>query len=298
MSEMIRIGDPQYPISLLPFDNKPEQLYYSGELSLLESRCIAICGSRKCTPYGVEITKRIASAAARAGLTVVSGMARGIDAVAHRSALSIGGKTIAVLGCGVDVCYPRSNRPLYREILEKGLILSEYPDGAPPVQWQFPQRNRIISGICEAVVITEASGRSGALITAEHALEQNKEVYAVPGSILSENSMGCNKLIQEGAILLTDPGQVLRDMSLDPVNVETVLPLLGEDEKTVYGIVARYGSVTMNRLYAETLLAPQMVNGLVTLLEIKGLVVTSMDEVYISKIDVDTTSELWKNYNE
>jgi DNA processing protein len=289
---MIRPEDIAYPDLLKELDNRPEQLYYIGDVSLLRTTCLAICGSRRCTPYGAKVTRMIAAAAARCGVTVVSGMATGIDSAAHRGALEEGGKTIAVLGCGTDICYPRNNRTLYQEIKEKGLILSEYPDGTGPTHWRFPQRNRIISGISEAVVVTEAALRSGALITAEYATEQSRAVMAVPGNILSNNSAGCNKLILDGAIMITDPCQALRELDINPVDDQEVLPDLGEDEKLVYTIVRRYGSVTMERLYRETLMAPQVVNGIVTLLEIKGLVISSMDGVYMSKFDIDTSSEL------
>ena len=195
----IRRGGQYYPALLENIHRPPDILYGTGNAAVLKNRCVAVVGARRATSYGKRAAYQIGRRLAESGLTVISGMAYGCDAEAHRGALEAGGATAAVLGCGVDICYPAANAPLRRRIAEKGLLLSEYEPGTPPRPYRFPQRNRIISGICEAVVIAEAGLSSGSLITAECAAEQGRRVFAVPGSIFAPGSLGCNKLIQDGA---------------------------------------------------------------------------------------------------
>ncbi|HZG15067.1 MAG TPA: DNA-processing protein DprA [Candidatus Bathyarchaeia archaeon] len=199
----ITIHDQEYPEMLRQIPDPPLILYYRGNLAFLHQPIIAIVGSRKPTPYGKDACAVICKQLAEAGMVIASGMAYGIDAEAHRTALRMKAPTIGVLGCGIDQVYPTIHRPLYREVEEKGLLLSEYPPGAQPVPGYFPERNRIISGLALGVVVVEAAVKSGSLITAQFALEQGREVFAVPGPVFSPLSAGPHNLIKEGAKLVT-----------------------------------------------------------------------------------------------
>jgi DNA processing protein len=198
----LRPGDPRYPALLRPIPSAPA-LYVRGELHADDALAIAIVGSRRCTPYGIAATEQLASDLAARGVTIVSGLARGIDTAAHRSALAAGGRTLAVLGCGVDVVYPRENVPLARAIESQGAILSQFPPGMPALAGHFPARNRTLAGLALGVVVVEAAERSGALITAGFAGDLGRETFAVPGRITSPTSVGANRLIQDGAKLVT-----------------------------------------------------------------------------------------------
>ena len=204
--EKIPLDNKNYPKLLSQIADPPKQLYCRGNFNLLNSECVGVVGTRKLTPYGKESAQYITRGLATAGFTIVSGLAMGIDAVAHQAALDTGGKTIAVLGGGVDnrSIGPQINFKLAMDILQNnGLIVSEYPEGFHPNEKTFPQRNRIISGLSRGVVIVEADKESGALITAYCALDQNRDVFAVPGNIFSNKSIGSNELIKKGAKLIT-----------------------------------------------------------------------------------------------
>ncbi|WP_028986562.1 DNA-processing protein DprA [Thermicanus aegyptius] len=231
-------GESDYPRRLEEISNPPFLLYSLGDSSLLaESRLISIVGTRKPSSYGQIVSHKLAADLAGKGWGVVSGMASGIDSFAHRGALSVRGKTIAVLGCGVDVVYPPENEDLYHEIGERGLLLSEYPPHMPPARGLFPQRNRIISGLSRGVVVVESHHRSGSLITAEWALEQGREVFAVPGSILSAKSAGPHRLIKEGAKLVTSAQDVLDEFSFS-IQPE-LFPEKEKEGKTFVGDLTR-----------------------------------------------------------
>lgn len=197
----VTLKDAAYPRLLREIHDPPATLFHEGDLTLLELPCIAVVGSRRASPYGRNAARAIARQLARSGVVVVSGLARGIDAAAHEEALAHG-RTIAVLGTGIDVTYPREHRRLRDRIAAAGLLLTEFPPGRAPVAANFPVRNRIISGLSLGVVVVEASTRSGSLITARMASEQGREVFAVPGSIFAGGSEGCHRLIQSGAKLL------------------------------------------------------------------------------------------------
>ena len=209
--------DEEYPSRLKEIYDLPPVLYIRGSLSPEDDWSIAVVGTRRPTYYGREVTEQIAGDLARNKITIVSGLARGIDATAHRAALDAGGRTIAIFGCGLDVVYPSDHVKLARQIIERGALVSEFPLGTRPKAENFPRRNRIMSGLSLGVLVVEARDKSGALITVGWALEQNREVFAVPGSILSPTSRGPNRLIQEGAKLVSDSYDILEELNLTVV---------------------------------------------------------------------------------
>ncbi len=235
---ILTIQDAAYPGRLKNIYDPPCLLYWKGRLPAFdEEAAVAVVGTRKCTPYGVDCAERLGYGLTHGGAVVVSGLAKGVDAAATRGALRAGGVTAAVLGCGLDVCYPRENRYLYEDVAAAGVLLSEYPPGTEPAAHHFPARNRILSGLCVAALIIEAPERSGALITAETALEQGRDVFAVPGPINAENSVGCNRLIRDGAGLVTDAADILREY--EARFPEKLSPLEGREEPKVLGYQAR-----------------------------------------------------------
>lgn len=208
----VALVDPEYPALLKEIIDPPLALFYRGDLSLLRQPLVAIVGSRRASPYGINAARELAQRLVSAEVGIVSGLARGIDAAAHEATLASSGRTIAVLGTGIDVLYPRSNRRLTAQIAEQGLVLSEFPPGAAPLAQNFPIRNRVISGLSLGVVIVEATSRSGSLITARTAAEQGREVFAVPGSIFSPGTEGTHRLIQYGAKLVHDVDDILEEL--------------------------------------------------------------------------------------
>jgi DNA processing protein len=212
---LVTLSDSRYPARLKEIFDPPIVLFARGRVELLNSLNLGIVGTRRPTPYGLAVTERLSGDLARAGLTIVSGMARGVDTAAHRGTLAAGGNTIAVLGCGADLVYPSENRRLAAEIAAKGLIISEFPMGAPAYPQNFPIRNRIISGLSLGVLVTEGAQYSGSSITARLALDQGREVFAVPGSIISKMSWGPNLLIKQGAKLVQDWNDVVVELPPD-----------------------------------------------------------------------------------
>lgn len=210
--EVIPIADVNYPAALREIYDPPITLFAKGNLDFLGEKSIGIVGSRDATSYGFNTAKELSYSLAQNNIVIVSGLARGIDKAAHIGALNAGGKTIAVLGCGVDICYPNENMVIYKEVLKRGLIISEYIVGTKPEAGNFPARNRIISGLSNGVVIVEAKAKSGAIITADFALEQGRAVYAIPGNINSIQSEGTNDLIKQGAKTVTSITDVLEDL--------------------------------------------------------------------------------------
>lgn len=210
---VLTIGDREYPSLLKLIYSPPPLLFYKGE-KIKESKFnLAIVGTRKCSSYGAEVTRYISRELSKMGITIVSGLALGIDSYAHKEAIKEKGGSIGVLGCGIDIIYPEEHRSLYSKMIENGSLVSEFFPGTPPIKSNFPSRNRIISGLCHGVVVIEAGEKSGAIITCDHALNQNREVFAVPGSIFSDRSKGCHKLIREGAKLVEDVDDVLEEFS-------------------------------------------------------------------------------------
>ncbi|MEW6429045.1 MAG: DNA-processing protein DprA [Thermodesulfobacteriota bacterium] len=209
---IVTMADERYPDLLRHSPDVPLVLFVKGDSGLLAGDCLAVVGARAASVYGLEVAEKYAAMLARAGLTVVSGMAMGIDAAAHRGCLTAGGRTIAVLGCGLDIVYPGQNRELYRRIGESGALVSEYPLGTKPDAFRFPARNRIISGLSLGVLVVEAAKRSGSLITAELALEQGREVFAIPGRVDSPKSAGTHRIVQQGGKLVQCLDDILEEL--------------------------------------------------------------------------------------
>lgn len=267
----IELGDSRYPRLLAAIHDPPAALHARGSagLGVLSLPAVAIVGSRACSPYGAQVARSVARAVAAAGAVVVSGLARGIDAEAHRGALEAGGVTVAVLGCGVDRDYPAAHAALAARIRECGLVISEYEAGTPPAPWQFPARNRIIAGLCAATVIVEARERSGALITADFALEEGREVFVVPGEITSSLSRGTNQLLRQGAAPLLDPEDALDPLGLTPLRSPP--PVLAAATAAVLAAV-RAGAPAIDDLARATGLAASAVAAALAELEVLGQV--------------------------
>lgn len=282
-STIIYKEDSIFPEFLKNISDAPLALYCAGDISLLNRDCVAVVGARKCSEYGRQVALKIGETLAKNDIVTVSGMAEGIDASAHLGALKVGGKTIAVLGSGVDVCYPRCNKNLYDRIIDEGLIISEYPLGTKPKPFYFPRRNRIISAISKAVTVVEASSGSGSLITAEIAAEQGKEIIAVPGNINSTFSLGCNKLIADGASIMTVPEDVLRIIGVDPKLQKEEFVEMGEDERKIFNILKEEGELTLEYLCKILGKEPSLISGLIAVMEIKGLVSYQLGKIFIAK---------------
>lgn len=283
----VYIKEDNYPGLLKEITDPPDPLYYIGDLSLLDKECIAIVGSRKTTQYGRWTARTLGKKIAMAGGVVVSGMAAGIDACAHWGAVDAAGEkdcinTVAVMGCGIDQCYPKGNRELWDKIISKGLVISEYPPGTEATRYTFPQRNRIISGVSGAVVVVQAPNSSGALITAERAAEQDRDVYVVPANINSEYNFGSNKLLLDGASPLVIMDDLLADRGLFNDFSEAEMEL-GIEEKKILDEILKKGERTADQLAAELKISVAEINGIVTIMEMKGIVCTSLGKIFIAK---------------
>ncbi len=286
--DVITLRDESYPALLRQIADPPPVLYVRGRLADADQQGVAIVGTRRATPYGRTVAERLARDLALAGLTVISGLAKGIDTVAHRAALDAGGRTIAVLGNGLDQVYPTENTVLARQIVEtdKGAVVSEFPPGIPPDAVNFPRRNRIISGLCAATVIVEAGKRSGALITSDFALEQGREVMAVPGSILGPMSIGPNWLIRQGATPVTGAQDILEALGLstgeEPSVMARELPgLEGPEASVMHALTSDPRHV--DEVAREVGLPAGEVAGLLAMLELKGLVRPAGAMAYVRK---------------
>jgi DNA processing protein len=265
-------SEPGFPPLLRAIHDPPPGLFLRGTADpvLLARPAVAVVGARACSAYGRQVARSVAREAAAAGLVVVSGLARGIDAEAHRGALEAGGATVAVLGCGVDRDYPAAHAALAREVADGGLVVAEYAPGVEPAPWRFPARNRIIAGLCAATAVVEARERSGALITADFALEEGGEVLAVPGEITSSLSAGTNALLRLGATPLARTQDVLESYGLQPIR--PVTPALGGPAATVLAEVRRAAAGADALARAAGLPAADVAVAL-TELELAGLVV-------------------------
>lgn len=205
---------PHYPVKLLSIPARPFGIFVKGKLPDVRQRSLAIVGARDCSEYGQYVARHFAEKMAQNGVAVISGLARGIDGIAQRAAMEAGGESFGVLGCGADICYPKSNEKLYRMCMERGGILSTYLPGTPPTPNLFPPRNRIISGLSDGILIIEAREKSGTIITADLALEQGKDVFVIPGRVTDRLSDGCNSLIRQGASLIQSPEQLLEELNI------------------------------------------------------------------------------------
>lgn len=272
--QILTWDDDSYPARLREIDQPPPVLYLRGEYLPDDVFAVAIVGTRRVTPYGRQVTEEIASFLAANGITVVSGLARGVDAVAHTAALKAGGRTIGVLGSGVDRIYPPEHRALAEQMMERGAVVSDYAPGTPPDASNFPPRNRIISGLSLAVVVIEAGETSGALITAEFAAEQGREIFAVPGSILAPQSKGTNKLIQNGAQPLLTASDLMQALNLTRMGEHKAARKILPSDEVEAKLLAALGEqpVHVDELGNQTGLPIEKVSATLTLMELKGMV--------------------------
>jgi len=272
--EVFTYHDSGYPSRLKEIYDYPPILYVRGSLLPEDEWCLAVVGTRRATAYGKQVTEEIVTDLARSKITIVSGLARGIDTVAHQSALEADGRTIAVFGCGLDMVYPGENAALARRIREQGALVSEYPPGTKPRAENFPRRNRIMSGLSLGVLVTEAGKTSGAMITARLALEQNREVFAIPGSILSPSSSGANHLIQEGAKMVNDYTDILEELNLTVVAHQAEIKEIIPASDTEARLLKQLGSepTHIDEVCQASNLSISQVSGTLAMMELKGLV--------------------------
>ena len=273
--EAITWNDDGYPVRLKEIYDVPPVLYVRGRLLPEDERSVTVVGTRRPSPYGREVAYQLARDLASVGVTIVSGLARGIDAIAHRAALEAGQRSIAVLGSGVDVIYPREHSRLASEIVENGAVVSEHPLGTRPRAQNFPRRNRIMSGMTLGTLVVEAGQKSGALLTAHHALEQNREVFAVPGRISSPTSAGTNRLIkQSGAKLVSDYIDILEELNLSSVGEQLEMKALfpvDEQESAVLSYVT-FDPIHIDEVIRSSKLGISHVSSTLAMMELKGLV--------------------------
>jgi DNA processing protein len=285
--------DEAYPQRLKEIEQPPPVLYLRGELLPEDTWAVAIVGTRRVTPYGRQVTENIASFLAANGITVVSGLARGVDAIAHNAALKAGGRSLAVLGSGVDRIYPPENRVLAEQMIEHGAVLSDYVPGTPPESSNFPPRNRIISGLSLAVIVVEAGETSGALITAEFAAEQGREIFAVPGNILAPQSKGTNKLIQQGAHPLLSASDIMQALNLTRVGqhkaARKALPADAVEAKLLETMGEE--PLHVDEIRNQTGLPVEKVSATLIMMELKGMVrqVGNMHYVVVREVQSDYT---------
>ncbi len=298
--EYISIENDKYPYLLKIIEDPPLALYVKGNMINDDIDKIAVIGSRRCSEYGEIAATKISKSLSDNNIVVVSGMARGIDSFAHMGALKGNGNTIAVLGSGIDVCYPPENENLMNKIIERGCVISEYPLGTPPYPANFPKRNRIISGLCKAVIVVEASLKSGSIITVENALHEGRDVFAVPGNITSILSEGTNKLIKEGAGVVSninDIKDILYEMGIEYTAVEKKeyidkftskenngdYLLLDEKEKEVYSLMS-LEPIPEYEIEEKTKIDVKDLSYILTILEIKGFITKLPGDRYIKSL--------------
>ncbi len=284
---------PEFPQNLLHLPDCPYGLFYRGQLPDPLKPAIAVVGARKCSNYGQQMSAVIGQALAQEGYQVISGMAAGVDGTAQAACISAKGSSYAVLGCGADVCYPPENNHLYELLPEKGGIISEYPPGTPPLRHHFPERNRLISGLASCVIVVEARDKSGSLITADLALDQGKEVYAVPGRYNDLLSYGCNRLIEQGAGIVLSTESLLKNLAVS-LNLQRVLPKkeevthqicedMNENEKTVY-LALNMDATGIDELALQTGLTLLQVMRALIDLQLRNLVVEVSKNRYALKL--------------
>lgn len=279
---LLSVLDDAYPVNLKEIYDPPLVLYIKGDIASFHKAAVAIVGSRLSSVYGEEVARRFASKLAGWGLTVVSGLARGIDSAAHRGALEIKGRTVAVLGSGIDVVYPKENKALFDEVAERGALVSEFPLAMPPLKQNFPRRNRIISGLSLGVLVVEAHEKSGSLITVRSAIEQGREVYAVPGKLNAPMSRGTNQLLKDGAKLALEPEDILSDLepqlkglvkeagAFDNKQEESPIKL-GDKERKILSLL-KEESLSADDIVNRLKFGANEVLSILTSLEIKGCI--------------------------
>lgn len=288
------IFQPEYPERLRQIFDPPFLLYYKGKLPEAGEGTAAVIGSRKATEYGRYVAYAIGRSLGSRGIHVISGLALGADTFAHRGALEGKGRTTAVLGSGVDICTPSSNRNLAEKILEgDGCLLSEFPPGTPACSRNYPKRNRVISGLSQCVIVAEAAEKSGTSITAGLALEQGRDVYAVPGNITSPYSQGTNRLIKDGAIPLLSPEDLLEEMDFGASgllkkenafeNRKKTTQILGKDELKIYETLEIEGELTFDQLCLKVKIPVSKMAGILTVLEMKGMIFKKRNKIMIAK---------------
>ncbi len=272
--QAVTAKSPDYPKRLKEIYDFPPVLYVKGTLSPRDDWTVSVVGTRRATNYGRQVTEEITSDLVKNNVTIASGLARGIDTIAHRSALEAGGRTLAVFACGLDIIYPSENAELARRITSQGALVSEYPPGTKPRPDYFPRRNRIMSGLSLGVLVVEAGETSGAMITAHLALEQNREVFAIPGSILSSASLGTNKLIQEGAKLVRDYRDVLQELNLTVVAHQMEMKDLVSGSETEAALLKQLGHepIHIDEVCRNSGLPISTVSSTLAMMELKGLV--------------------------
>ena len=280
----ISMEQPEFPEKVRHIHNPPYALYYVGKLPEENRKSVAIVGARTRSAYGSQIATELGMVLAQHGIQVISGLARGIDRDAHQGALEGGGDTFGVLGCGVDVCYPRENRYLYHKMIETGGVISEYPPGTQPLPKQFPARNRIIAGLSHCVVVVEAKEKSGSLITADFAMEEGRDIYAVPGRICDTLSQGCNRLIKQGAGALISIEDFLSDLEILSENNYTQIDfrknLLEKDERLVYSLTD-FRPTGVSTLVEKTGISISRLLEILDKLESLGLIKETFTNYYI-----------------
>lgn len=273
--QVITCNDKDYPRRLKEIYDYPPILYVKGSILPEDEWCLAVVGTRRATIYGKQVTEEMVTDLVRSKITIVSGLAKGIDTVAHRAALQAGGRTIAVLACGLDIIYPAENQNLAKDILEHGALISEYPLGAKPHAENFPRRNRILSGLSMGVLVTEADENSGAMITARDALEQNREVFAVPGSILSPASRGTNRAIQAGeAKLVNKYTDILEELNLTTVARQIEMSEILPETETEAALIKQLSAEPshIDEVCEKSGLPASTVSSTLAMMELKGLV--------------------------
>ncbi|MCG1012419.1 DNA-processing protein DprA [Tepidanaerobacter sp. GT38] len=273
---IITLFDEDYPEQLKQIYDPPPVLYIKGQRPVLDNNAIAIVGSRKASAYGRRVAINFAKELASMNINIVSGMARGIDSFAHKGAIDAGGPTTAVFGCGLDIVYPPENVALMQRIIECGSVISSFPLGVVPLPMNFPARNRIISGLALGTLVVEAAEKSGSLITAEFALEQGREVFAVPGNIFSPYSRGTHKLIKQGAKLVENTDDILDELYLERIHnrdgkEEFDLNKLSVPERAIFELID-YQPIQIEQLIEKTQSNSRDVNAILTRLELKGLI--------------------------
>lgn len=272
-----------YPKQLLTIYDAPYAIYVKGALPRKEEKLLAIVGARECSGYGKEMAKYLAAAMAKEGIAIVSGLARGIDAYAHEGALAKNGVSYGILGCGIDICYPKENINLYMELQNRGGILSEYAPGVTPIAGNFPMRNRIISGLCDGILVIEAREKSGSLITVDMGLEQGKNIYAVPGRVTDSLSGGCNNLIKLGAKPVTSPMDILEDYFTDykPSGIQKKEVLFENDHQKLIWKTLSLTPKHIEELAVETELPLNELAEQLLTMELKGQVHQTMKNHYV-----------------